>query len=226
MEKLVVSFRENRLNDIVKMAVNNETVQKVTGCKYEGCITAKTEYDIDMDNDFLIEIYESNPYNKNSHIMVWVQTEKTKSFCTISHLKSKPSVLDFCFVKHASLMPSNEGKTLVGVHWNSHRNCWSVVNMKSRKTVGLLNTHMQTLVLSDISFKVDLSKKRKALEIGKKDRHTFIVGYLENETFDTFDLSKIDYNVKDNNEPFNLDGQSILGENVYFENNGKVYLIN
>lgn len=118
-----------------------------------------------------------------------------------------------------------ENGTLVGIHWNSHKKCWSVVNFKSRKTHTLLKCHMSVLYLKDISFKIDNSKKKKALEIGKKDRHTFIVGYLcDNiELGSTFD-GKVKYCVNDNNEPFkDENGCSIIGKMLYFSQDGKVY---
>lgn len=115
-------------------------------------------------------------------------------------------------------------KILVGVHWNSHKSCWSVVNFKSRRTVGLLRAHMPSLSLEDVSFKVDLSKKRKALEKGSKDRHTFIVGYLNN--VDNIEVigDKIQYKKDNNIEPFiSSQGNSLVGESLYFGEDGRVY---
>lgn len=116
-------------------------------------------------------------------------------------------------------------KDLVGIHWNSHKKCWSVVNFKSRKTVGLLKDHMSELLLSDISFKVDLSKKRKALEKGSKDRHTFIVGSLE-EFGEYGTISPIKYQKEDNIHPFkDIEGNEIVGRSLYFSKDGKVFLL-
>ena len=71
--------------------------------------------------------------------------------------------------------------TLVGVHWNAHKNCWSIVAMKSRKTVGLVLGYCQEITLRDVTAHIDKSKQKKVLEspTQAKDRHAFMVGYIE-----------------------------------------------
>jgi len=69
---------------------------------------------------------------------------------------------------------------LVGVHWNSHKNIWSIVEFKTRKTVGLVLGYAEQVTLKNCTVKIDESKKRKALEKGQKDRHAFIVGEIVN----------------------------------------------
>lgn len=116
---------------------------------------------------------------------------------------------------------------LVGVHYNAHEKCWSVVSFKSRKTVAKLAGHAPTLVLDDISFKVDLSKKRKAFEKGTKDRHTFIVGvFVGLDEKKLISKGKLFYNPTDNIQPFkNVNGESVVGKKVYFSKGGKVYQV-
>lgn len=117
-------------------------------------------------------------------------------------------------------------KQLVGIHWNSHKKCWSVVNFKSRKTIGLLSSHEKSLVLSDVSFKVDISKYKKAKEKGVKDRHTFIVGYMHHKDVCIDNLTKIQYDVKDLIEPFkSVNNDSLIGKSLFFDVDMKVYLI-
>lgn len=116
---------------------------------------------------------------------------------------------------------------LVGVHWNAHEKCWSVVAFNSRKTEKKVIGHTDRLVLEDITFKVSLSKKKAALEKGKKDRHTFIVGIFagmgENITSNQ-SKGKFFYDVSDNEQPFkDVNGHSLIGENAYFSRLGRVF---
>lgn len=70
--------------------------------------------------------------------------------------------------------------TLVGVHWNSHKHVWSIVEMKSRRTVGKVLGYADEVTLRDVTFHIDRAKQKSVLERGVKDRHAFIVGYIEN----------------------------------------------
>lgn len=74
-----------------------------------------------------------------------------------------------------------DGKTLVGVHWNAHKKCWSIVGMKSRKTTALVLGYCDEITLRDVTTHIDKSKQRKVIEspTGAKDRHAFMVGYIE-----------------------------------------------
>jgi hypothetical protein len=65
---------------------------------------------------------------------------------------------------------------LVGVHWNSHRACWSIVEFKSRNTIGRVLGYADQVTLDNCTVKIDQAKKKKLLETGVKDRHAFIVG--------------------------------------------------
>lgn len=73
-----------------------------------------------------------------------------------------------------------EKNTLVGVHWNAHRSCWSIVQMKSRNTIGLVIGYADNLTLTDCTVKIDKSKQKNVRDSGVKDRHAFIVGRFEN----------------------------------------------
>lgn len=68
---------------------------------------------------------------------------------------------------------------LVGVHYNAHRNTWSVVEMKSRKTVGLVLGYTDAISLIKCTVKIDKAKQRLVRNKQHKDRHAFIVGYVD-----------------------------------------------
>lgn len=80
-------------------------------------------------------------------------------------------------------------KTLVGVHWNSHKNCWSIVKMNSRHGVGLVLGYCQEITLRDVTTHIDKSKQKKVIEspTGAKDRHAFMVGYIEDLQFEALE---------------------------------------
>jgi hypothetical protein len=73
-----------------------------------------------------------------------------------------------------------DNHTLVGVHWNAHKKIFSIVSMKSRNSVGLVLGYANQVTLRDCTTKIDKSKQKKVIESGVKDRHAFIVGYIEN----------------------------------------------
>lgn len=87
---------------------------------------------------------------------------------------------------------------LVGVHWNSHRNMWSIVGMKSRKSIGVVLGYCEEITLQDVTFHIEKSKQTKVREYGAKDRHAFVVGKLVNFTFEDMD-GELYYN------PFKVD---------------------
>lgn len=74
-------------------------------------------------------------------------------------------------------------KTLVGVHWNAHQQVWSIVQFKSRHSVGLVLGYASEITLRDVTTHIDKSKQKKVIESGTKDRHAFIVGYIEDLEF-------------------------------------------
>lgn len=97
-------------------------------------------------------------------------------------------------MKNIELFQSREGRTidqetLVGVHWNAHKNCWSIVGMKSRHTTALVLGYCQEITLRDVTTHIDKSKQKKVIELGKKDRHAFMVGYIEALEFEALEKS-------------------------------------
>lgn len=80
---------------------------------------------------------------------------------------------------------SRKGRTLengqlVGVHFNSHRKTFSIVLMSSRKTVKHVLGYSDQITLVDCTTKIDKSKQQSVRKTGVKDRHAYIVGYIEN----------------------------------------------
>ncbi len=86
-------------------------------------------------------------------------------------------------------------ETLVGVHWNAHKKVWSIVEMKSRKTVGLVRGYASQVTLRDVTTHIDKSKQRMVVKYGTKDRHAFLVGYIEDLEFESLEKN-IYYNPK------------------------------
>jgi hypothetical protein len=78
---------------------------------------------------------------------------------------------------------------LVGVHWNAHKKIWSIVQMKSRHSVGLVLGYASEVTLRDVTTHIDKSKQKKVLEspTQAKDRHAFIVGYIEDLKFESLE---------------------------------------
>lgn len=76
--------------------------------------------------------------------------------------------------------------TLVGVHWNAHQNVWSIVQFKSRHSVGLVLGYASEITLRDVTTHIDKSKQKKVLNspTQAKDRHAFMVGYIEDLEFE------------------------------------------
>lgn len=68
---------------------------------------------------------------------------------------------------------------LVGIHWNSHQNVYSVVEFKSRKMVGKVLGYVDRITLADCTVKIDISKQISVRKLNRKDRHAFIVGCIE-----------------------------------------------
>lgn len=101
---------------------------------------------------------------------------------------------------------------LVGVHVNSHQNCLSIVAMKSQKSrhsVGLVLGYAQSITLSDCTTHIEKSKQKKVKMLGKKDRHAYIVGYVQD--FNAVTLEKGIYYKPEHVDNF-VDAQS------YFQN--------
>jgi len=68
---------------------------------------------------------------------------------------------------------------LVGVHWNSHKNVYSIVEFKSRNTAGFVIGYAMSVTLLNCTVKIAGSKQKTVREKNRKDRHAFIVGYVE-----------------------------------------------
>jgi hypothetical protein len=59
--------------------------------------------------------------------------------------------------------------------------------MNSRHSVGLVLGYAPQVTLQNVTTHIDKSKQKKVLESGKKDRHAFMVGYIESLDFETLD---------------------------------------
>lgn len=86
-------------------------------------------------------------------------------------------------------------KMLVGVHWNAHKNVWSIVRMNSRKSVGLVLGYAPFVTLKDVTTHIDKTKQKKVIDSGVKDRHAFLVGYVDSLTYEALEKN-IYYNPK------------------------------
>ena len=62
---------------------------------------------------------------------------------------------------------------LVGVHWNSHKNVYSIVEFKSRNTAGLVNGYAMSVTLFNCTVKIDKSKQKTVRE--KTGMHSLLV---------------------------------------------------
>lgn len=89
---------------------------------------------------------------------------------------------------------SREGRTihskmLVGVHWNAHKKVWSIVRMNSRKNVGLVLGYADEVTLRDVTTHIDKAKQKKVLNspTNAKDRHAFMVGYIESLEYEALE---------------------------------------
>jgi len=83
---------------------------------------------------------------------------------------------------------------LVGIHWNSHKNVYSIVEFKSRNTAGLVIGYAMSVTLLNCTVKIDKSKQKTVREKNRKDRHAFIVGYVEDINQKEELTNKIYYN--------------------------------
>lgn len=113
--------------------------------------------------------------------------------------------------------------TLVGVHWNAHKKIWSIVAFKSRKTVGLVLGYASQVTLRDVTTHIDKTKQKKVIDSNVKDRHAFMVGYIEDLVFE--DLEKNIYYKPQCVENF-VDAESWFkgGEKKFIENVSRVSL--
>ncbi|MDY7043649.1 hypothetical protein RVS70_05460 [Virgibacillus sp. M23] len=68
---------------------------------------------------------------------------------------------------------------LVAVHWNAHKKTFSIVEMKSRNSIGKVLGYASHITLEGCYFKIDKSKQKKTIETGVKDRHAFVVGRIK-----------------------------------------------
>jgi hypothetical protein len=112
-----------------------------------------------------------------------------KSFCTTCmDILPTPNKLKHHMSKFTSY---NERKIhsnmLVGVHWNARKKVWSIVRMNSRHSVGLVLGYASQVTLRDVTTHIDKIKQNSVIETGAKDRHAFMVGYIENFNSETLE---------------------------------------
>lgn len=67
---------------------------------------------------------------------------------------------------------------------NLHKNCYSVVDMKT----GRVHAHLQSLLLKDARFRVSEAGRQRVLREKKKNVHAFVVGELASNTQGVPDL--------------------------------------
>jgi len=68
----------------------------------------------------------------------------------------------------------------VFVYWNSHKNCWSLRDVKTRKVV----QHLPSLILYSCKFKVSERGRQRVIKERKKFVHAGVEGFLWAEKFD------------------------------------------
>lgn len=112
---------------------------------------------------------------------------------------------------------------LVALHWNSHKNVYSIVRMKSKKTIGEVVGYCKQATLSNAYTKIELSKQKTVKETSVKDRHAYIVGHLEN-----FEKETLSHNMYYNPHVVNdfVDAASYFNDKqiVHIENAKRVNL--
>lgn len=69
---------------------------------------------------------------------------------------------------------------LVAVHFNSHKKTFSIVEMRSRSTLGVVLGYSNSITLNNCWVKIDKSKQNNVKNTGVKDRHAYIIGYVKN----------------------------------------------
>jgi len=116
-----------------------------------------------------------------------------------------------------------EKNMLVGVHWNAHKNCWSIVQFKSRHAVGLVLGYAENITLRDCTTHIDKSKQKKVRVTEKKDRHAFIVGYVESFEPEGLD-NQLYYNPHQLDNFVDRKNYSETQEKKYLENMSRVSL--
>jgi hypothetical protein len=97
------------------------------------------------------------------------------------------------------MFESREGKQLkkgmlVGIHFNSTRNNFSVVEMKSLRTLGKVIGYIKKGVLTDCYSLIMKGNQRIVRESKQKNRHAFLVGHWEGFETDTNLTKQLYYN--------------------------------
>ena len=92
------------------------------------------------------------------------------------------------------MFESREGKQLkkgmlVAIHFNSTRKDYSVVEMKSLKTVGKVIGYITKGILSNGYPLIMKSSQRVVRESKQKNRHAFLVGYWEGFEVDSHSIT-------------------------------------
>lgn len=69
----------------------------------------------------------------------------------------------------------------VKVYFNLHKKLWSVLHMTPKGW--RLHSHMENLLLDDVTWKVSKAGRRRVLEEGRKNVHAFAIGTLYMNTW-------------------------------------------
>lgn len=116
---------------------------------------------------------------------------------------------------------------LIAFHWNSHKDCYSILEMRSEKTKGNVIGYCDEIEVSDAYIIFDNSKKAYTLRTHKKDRHTFIVGKFKGFNKSNTSYEKIlYYNPLKVNTFVDADIYFSTGEQVSFNTIKKVFASN
>jgi hypothetical protein len=96
---------------------------------------------------------------------------------------------------------------LVAVHWNAHKQTYSILAMKSANSIGNVIGYADNITLTDCRFKIDRTKQQIVHKEQRKERHAFIVGHVQSLTYTPCN-KRIYYN------PYKL--QSFVDADTYF----------
>lgn len=64
----------------------------------------------------------------------------------------------------------------VRVYWNSHKKCYSVQKKQNRKWI--VERHLTEIYLSDVTFSVSEAGRKRVLDEGRKNVHSYIEGNI------------------------------------------------
>lgn len=101
----------------------------------------------------------------------------------------------FRFKDGVNMSMEELSNTLVGVHWNSHQDTFSIVKLKSKRSVGTVIGYADYVELENCYTFIEKSKQKVVREQGRKERHAFICGYIKSFDYKYFD-NGVYYNPK------------------------------